>query len=369
MKNKTLKCTICGKEHPESEMVAFDGERLCPDCLRVETVLCRCCHKRIWRNDTVDTDLCHSCFNEHYTTCTECGSIILNSDAYYLDESDSPYCENCFANHSDTHYIHDYYYRPEPVFFGCDESLYMGVELEIDEGGEYDECAADIFNTANLTDDHVYIKHDGSLNEGMEIVTHPMTLSYHKKTMPWKEILRKAVNLGYHSHQAETCGLHIHVNRNTFGNTVSEQEEVIARILFFYEKFWAEILRFSRRSEYHANRWASRYGGVIDTCKGSLDTAKKSGLGRYTAVNLTNENTVEFRIFRGTLRYDTLMATIEFTHHLCKLAISFPDEVFHSMSWLEFASGIDKTKYPELIDYLKRRRLYINEPTAEQEEI
>ena len=369
MKEKTLKCTICGKEHPAADVLSFEGEYLCPECLRIETTLCRCCNERIWRRDAVDENLCSECFDAYYTTCTDCGSVIRITDACYLDEDDVPYCESCYLKQNINNYIHDYYYKPEPTFFGSDDNLYMGVELEIDEGGEDEEYAEQIHNTANLIADHAYIKHDGSLNEGMEIVTHPMTLNYHKETMPWRNILKKAVNLGYHSHQAETCGLHIHVNRNAFGKTVSEQEEVIARILFFYEKFWAEILRFSRRSEYHANRWASRYGGVINTCKNSLDTAKKSGLGRYTAVNLTNESTIEFRIFRGTLRYDTLMATLQFAHHLCKLAISFSDEIFHSMSWLEFVSGIDKDKYPELIEYLKRRRLYINEPTEEQEEI
>lgn len=108
---------------------------------------------------------------------------------------------------------------------------------------------------------------------------------------------------------------------------------------------------------------------MLSTCKNSLDTAKKAGLGRYTAVNLMPENTIEFRIFRGTLRYETFMATIEFTHYLCELARKLSDENFHAMAWSEFVSGIDTEEYPELIDYLKRRRLYINEPVKETEEI
>ena len=245
----------------------------------------------------------------------------------------------------------------------------MGIELEIDEGGHDNEYAEIIYDTANLTEDRLYIKHDGSIDNGFELVTHPMTFNYHRNTMSWREVLRKAVSLGYLSHQADCCGLHIHVNRNAFGNTRSRQEEAIARIIFFYEKFWPEILRFSRRTEYQVNRWASRYGGVLSTCKNSLDTAKKAGLGRYTAVNLMPENTIEFRIFRGTLRYETFMATIEFTHYLCELARKLSDENFHAMAWSEFVSGIDTEEYPELIDYLKRRRLYINEPVKETEEI
>ena len=104
-------------------------------------------------------------------------------------------------------------------------------------------------------------------------------------------------------------------------------------------------------------------------CKNSLDTAKKTGLGMYTAVNLKPENTIEFRIFRGTLRYETFIATIEFTHYLCQLAKDLSDENFHAMAWSEFVCGIDTAEYPELIDYLKWRRLYINEPVKETEEI
>jgi hypothetical protein len=39
------------------------------------------------------------------------------------------------------------------------------------------------------------------------------------------------------------------------------------------------------------------------------------------------------------------------------------------MSWSEFVSGIDQEKYPELIEYLKIRRLYVNEEIIAEEEV
>ena len=36
--------------------------------------------------------------------------------------------------------IHDYYYKPDPIFYGKGQPHY-GIELEIDEGGEYDDNA------------------------------------------------------------------------------------------------------------------------------------------------------------------------------------------------------------------------------------
>ena len=88
-----------------------------------------------------------------------------------------------------------------------------------------------ILNVANENAQNLYIKSDGSLDCGMELVTHPMTLQYHMEQMPWKNVLRKAVGLGYLSHRTTTCGLHVHISRAAFGETEQEQELSIARLL------------------------------------------------------------------------------------------------------------------------------------------
>ena len=118
--------------------------------------------------------------------------------------------------------------------------------------------------------------------------------------MPWAEVLRKAQSMGYLSHAAGTCGLHVHISRLAFGCTYEQQEAAIARLLYFVEKFWAELLRFSRRTQSQMNRWAARYG-IRLTPSEQMNHAKNSCAGRYTAVNLTNADTVEIRMFRGTL--------------------------------------------------------------------
>lgn len=87
--------------------------------------------------------------------------------------------------------------------------------------------------------------------------------------------MRKAITLGYRSHQTSTCGLHCHVNRSCFGEPREEQDLVISKILFFVEMHWAELLKFSRRSEYSINRWAARYG-YERTGRDILEKAKKA---------------------------------------------------------------------------------------------
>ena len=86
----------------------------------------------------------------------------------------------------------------------------------------------------------------------------------------------------------------------------------------------------------------------------------------YTSVNLTNKNTIEFRIFRGTLKYNTLIATLQLLDRICDVALFMSDEELKAMSWTTFVSGCTQ---PELVQYLKERRLYVNEPIESEAEV
>lgn len=364
-------CTNCGEEFLRGELYPFSGELLCPDCLEAKTVLCSHCGERIWRDDNAgdeSTPLCQDCYDRHYTNCHSCGDIIRISQTYYACESDGneyPFCYDCYTSRASRKPIQDYYYKPEPLFRG-DGNRYLGVELEIDGAGEDNDNAVDILHIANAEQPLAYCKHDGSLDDGFEIVTHPMTLDYHKNEMPWQEIVDRAKVLGYTSHQAGTCGLHVHVNRTAFGETEAQQDAVIARILYFVEKNWAELLKFSRRTQHQLDQWAARYG-YKDQPKEILDHAKSGcHAGRYTAVNLTNADTVEFRMFRGTLKCNTLIATLELLDCTIDAAIYLTDDDLKAMSWSSFVLGCTQ---PELMQYLKERRLYVNEPVESEGEV
>ena len=199
-----------------------------------------------------------------------------------------------------------------------------------------------------------------------EMVSHPMSLAFHQKEMPWADVLKEAVRLSYQSHQASTCGLHVHVSRAAFGQTEGEQDAVTARILYFFEKHWEELLKFSRRTPRQLERWAARYG-YKEQPRDILDHAKKGyGAGRYTCVNLQNEDTIEFRIFRGTLKLNTLIATLQLIDRICDVALFLSDEEIKAMSWTTFVTGCTQ---PELVQYLKERRLYVNEPVETEVEL
>lgn len=360
-------CTGCGSLFSVGHLTPFHDELFCPDCLDERTVLCSYCGERIARSENSGTDttpLCEDCYDDHYTHCTSCGEMIRQEDAYYRSGGEDAYCYSCYTRLVPSG-VNDYYYKPEPIFYGKGKRFF-GVELEIDEAGESDTNADRIMDITNAGRTLAYCKHDGSLDDGFEIVTHPMTLDFHCREMPWAEVMAKAVEMGYTSHQAGTCGLHVHVNRTAFGKTEAEQDAPIARVLYFFEKFWSELLKFSRRTQSQLDQWAARYEykeqprEILDHAKGGRHA------GRYTAVNLTNSSTVEFRMFRGTLKYNTLIATLQLLDRICDIAIYMTDADLQAMSWPTFVSGCTQ---PELVQYLKERRLYVNEPVESEGDI
>ena len=370
MKTETFLYCHCGQEYLLEDRVIVGEDMICESCADEETVICSHCGERIYWDDNAGderTPLCQHCYDRWYQSCSCCGRILHEDDVYYRSrDDDEPLCLSCYNREQDHRTIQDYYYKPEPLFRG-DGPRYFGVELEIDEAGEDNDSARRIMEIANGNGlENLYCKHDGSLDDGFELVTHPMTLEYHMKEMPWAKVLQEAIRLGYVSHQTTTCGLHVHVNRDAFGASEAEQDAVIARILYFFEKNWEELLKFSRRTPRQLEHWAARYG-YKDQPKELLDHAKKgSHGGRYTSVNLTNADTIEFRIFRGTLKYNTLIATLQLVDRVCDVALYLTDDQLRAMSWTTFVAGCTQ---PELVQYLKERRLYINEPVESGEEI
>ena len=357
-------CHFCETKLDEDHAYTFDDIVMCEDCYHERTVVCDSCGTVLWREDAVedgdaDLCLCRRCYEDNYETCEHCGHIIRSEDAYYV--GDAPYCSECYDEISERS-IHPYSYKPSPIFYGTGP-LYLGVELEIDRGGEDSGNAEQLLDIGNLREERIYCKHDGSLGDGFEIVSHPMSLLYHRECMNWEDILHTAVSLGYLSHKTTTCGLHIHCSRSFFGSGWREQENSIARIVFFVENHWNELVKFSRRQEAQLDRWASRYG-ISENTQITYQKTKNHSKGRYVAVNLENDDTIEFRLFRGTLNFNTFLATLELVDEICRQALRLSDYETEHQSWGDFVLSIPEDK-KELLSYLKAKRLYVNETDTE----
>jgi hypothetical protein len=367
-------CSECGVAiYNEDDETCVDDEAYCQSCINNHFMSCDQCGNLV-REDEAEMDnynkYCSSCYERNYTRCNDCECIVHRDDVFY--SCDDTYCSTCYGDRDDADQdedditIHNYGYKPSPIFYGTGDR-YFGVELEIDQGGQRYDNAEYLLDVANYNDEHIYIKADGSLTNGLEIVTHPMSLDYHIYKMYWDQLLNKAKQLDYLSHKTTTCGLHIHVNRSTFGKELVQQEEAVSRVLYFIEHHWHEMLKFSRRTPQQMGQWASRYG-YKENPKEVLDHAKSRCLGRYTCVNITNYNTIEFRMFRGTLKLNTLIAALQMVNAICDAASLMSDDEISGLSWTTFVKQLQSNKYSELITYLKERQLYINDEITYEED-
>ena len=284
-----------------------------------------------------------------------CNMPIVHEDDVYYSNGES-YCHDCYDD-LDSSYIQEYGYKPEPEFLGeCKEGLYLGVELEVDNGCNLKSTTKRIYD--DFAD--VYMKHDGSLTSaGFEIVSFPATLEYHTSKLGWKDIMEVCLENDYRSHDTTTCGLHIHLSRAFLGATEQEQELNIAKLIILFDRFWdSHIVPFSRRDYNSLQSWADKPSvecADTDTESEVVDKIKQyKHSGRYKAINLQNYSTIEFRLFKGTLNFNTFLASIQFVVTITKFVKSIKLNDIFSVEWKDVFLC---TKFPELKEYLIKKHL------------
>lgn len=345
------RCEECGGFAKNDDLVATSGGRgLCPRCARRVAFHCVECggwHECGSVHSIVNRSgerVCEGC-QEGYERCGRCGDWYRRSEMVDRDDGDAM-CFSC-ADDADCVGIQSYYYKPSPVFHRgageTDGSLLLGVELEIDEG---DRGLAAVRIAEACGNDWLYIKHDGSLPSGMEIVTHPISpvvmLSEEGRAM-WRSVTDIARSAGMRSHDAGTCGLHVHVNRDYFGKSETARLMAELKLLGVADRFFEPLAIFSRRKRDRLERWANRLElpRSHDGWRKRAEVAHSMGSNdRYHAVNIQNSATIEFRLFRGTLRLDTLFATFEFVSGLCALAKASTPGQLEKMTWYELCDGV-----------------------------
>ncbi len=351
-----VECDHCGRLMPEGDLIAVDNNNrfVCDNCIGEYYTCDHCgeffsdCYLAV---NTVPLTLCDHCYGYHYFTCEDCGEVYHSDEGGYIDGC--CYCYTCADNHRTR--ILSYSSKPNPIFFGGANAGY-GLEVEIDDGHDKRDAARDIQAAGG---DHIYLKEDGSLSyAGFEIVTHPATLDYHLNRFPWSDICDTALSYGYRSHDTDTCGLHIHASRLLFGDADIEQDLTIAKIILLIDRWYdTKIVNFARRNLSRMRRWADKPNADIkpeDDENSAVHKSKKTADTRYKAVNLCNYNTVEFRFFRGTLKRDTIIASIQWVDTIIQYCRNTPLKDLFSTTWDNIFGNTD---HVELTAYLKQRNL------------
>lgn len=248
--------------------------------------------------------------------------------------------ENNSENNPVKKYIHPYNYKPEYIKHQLPDEhspLLLGCEIEIDCGGESEKhakkvleimCGIDPENPGEVLEDKIYCMHDGSLTNGMEFASMPCSLEYHKKEMKYKEMFEYLDKHGYKAHDTSTCGLHIHADRSYLGKSELVQQLTISKILYILEKFNDEICVIARRD----NRYC-RFVGKNEVNKSLDKLYDKYKKDKYVALNLAHDASIEFRCFKGTLKYETFILTLEFVKDIIDYAKTINIEEIELIQW------------------------------------
>lgn len=282
--------------------------------------------------------------------------------------------------------INRYSYKPEPEigYKNANESrehLTFGVELECEPRNDGGNVRMDAYELSDRIDEipggRTYCKSDGSLSDGVEIVSHPGTLAHHMYVMHWRQIQRTCEKAGFRSHDAANSGLHVHVGRAQLGSTDAERDDVTRKVQVLFALYTAELTRFSRRRRSCLEQWApiDRLGVTPDDIRHVSSGAQLASWAsarvpayspnhndRYTAVNVTNTATVEIRIFRGTLKRDTLIAAIQLVSNMFEYALAHDWADIPASTWADVAAY---KPYKELVNYMIARNLLAAEDVPE----
>jgi len=251
----------------------------------------------------------------------DCDGDIMHLDDVYYWECDGEYHHNPESDDDDDDdddcdmdaaCINSYSYRPSMKFHKLsnenENAPFFGIELEVERKNS--NGLKHKYMAGMIDHEHWYFKNDGSLTDGFEIVTHPMTFNYIKQDeKTFSDSFKLLVENGYNSYDANTCGMHIHISKNNF-NTWH-----LYRFLKFFVENKEFIIAISQRKMEKLKKWAN----IEDDNDSSLiyKAKKKDGNNeRYVAINLKNSQTIEIRIFRGTLNFNSFMKNIEFAHSL-----------------------------------------------------
>ena len=165
------------------------------------------------------------------------------------------------------------------------------------------------------TDDENLIYSTSDSTVQIDLDTMPCSLEYHK-TLNYKQMFEYLDKQGYKGHDANSAGLHIHADRKYLGKTELMQQLTIAKILYILEKFNDQICVIARRN----NSYSEFVGNGKDESSIVDLYGKYKNKGKRAALNLQHPETIEFRCFRSTLKYETFILTLEFVQDIIDYA-------------------------------------------------
>lgn len=265
-------------------------------------------------------------------------NVRASSNSYEFERG---YFRSFVSSRSKT-YIHQFNYVPKYIKHFMpgeseDTTLLLGAEIEVggnnnissdnDKNSTVKKCIQ-IMNESDSDEENlIYSTHDSTVQ--IEFDTMPCSLEFHKNKMNYREMFEYLDKEGYKGHDCETAGLHIHANRSYLGKSRILQELVISKILYILEKFNDEICVIARRDNDY-----SEFAGEKQNEDSIVELyGKYKDKGKRAALNLQHKDTIEFRMFKSTLKYETFILTLEFVKDIIDYAKSVDIEEIELAKW------------------------------------
>lgn len=265
-------------------------------------------------------------------------NVRASSNSYEFERG---YFRSFVSSRSKT-YIHQFNYVPKYIKHFMpgeseDTTLLLGAEIEVggnnnissdnDKNSTVKKCIQIMNGSDSDEENLIYSTHDSTVQ--IEFDTMPCSLEFHKNKMNYREMFEYLDKEGYKGHDCETAGLHIHANRNYLGKSRISQELVISKILYIIEKFNDEICVIARRDNDY-----SEFAGEKQNEDSIVELyGKYKDKGKRAALNLQHKDTIEFRMFKSTLKYETFILTLEFVKDIIDYAKSVDIEEIELAKW------------------------------------
>lgn len=334
------RCEKCGKWHTVDEMQTKTG--FCSHCDALYT-RCPACHQIV-----PITAMIHD---------IQPVNVPLTADE--RDRYKNGVCSACIKEITTAYKQLSYYHQAPgdtPLFYNASRPntplamesenrrvRYFGIEFEmsITEGYlceysaedepyiDYGDCLSSATENVLLRlarhgfNRHIYAEQDSSLAPyGAEFITNPMTLDFIAKKGIVDSLYSAFDGIGFEAN--DSCGMHVHVNRNSLNkysvakmNAIlyaleyrDDEDYVISRISERENGLseWSEVIDFY--DLYHISD-SERYPYIYDRMRQS---------GRYVALNSQNQHTIEFRFFAATDDAQLVVDRLYFINTLCGYA-------------------------------------------------
>lgn len=252
--------------------------------------------------------------------CPDCGVLHIGNREI------CPSCARQYQTRSYNTHVED------ELGFENTKEIRFGVELEYEK-----VTAIDVFSTLK---GHALPKRDGSINEGVEIVTRPAKLATHKDKLKnfYSRIKVKA---------ASNTGMHVHIERSKLS-----QLQIGFMMEFLNNRNLVPFISVVAGRQYADNHYCRAqshhnmtFGIYFDEREWKL---KRQATDKYSPFNTAKPHTVEIRIFSSPTSHEECAAKLDFVAALVEFSSPYSVSVKSlkdKFSWDLFLTFVQKNKH------------------------